>query len=96
MIINTDRLPANILQPARARGKSAKAPAPPAAPENSAGEQLAVRENNLTAANSHLQDADAAKATLEQLRQSILGQPANALLAQANSLRQSALQLLQP
>lgn len=95
MIINTDRLPANVLRPAPARGKSANAAASPAAPGNPAGEQLAVRENNLTAANSHLQDADAAKATLEQLRQSILGQPANAMLAQANSLRQSALQLLQ-
>jgi flagellin len=98
MIINTDRLSANALQPTLARGKSANAPASQTAPETQftpAGEQLAVRENNLTAANSHLQDVDAAKATLEQVRQSILGQPAKAILAQANSLPQSALQLLQ-
>ena len=100
MIISTDRLSANDLRLTLARpGKAAAhTPAPQAAPQaflTPAAEHLAVKENNLTAANSHLQDVDAAKATLDQVRKSILGQSRIAMLAQANSLPQSALQLLQ-
>jgi flagellin len=62
---------------------------------DSVDENLTVAQNNLTAALSPLRDGDAATATLASLRQSLLGQPGLAMMAQAQSLRKSALQLLQ-
>lgn len=50
---------------------------------------------NLTAAASPIQDEDAATQSTESARQMIIAQNAMALLAQANSMPQSALRLLQ-
>lgn len=54
-----------------------------------------LSETDLTAAGPAIQDEDAAKAGMEQARQMIAAQNAMALRAQANSLPQRVLQLLQ-
>jgi flagellin len=61
----------------------------------STAEQMSVSGENFTEVDSPLQDVDAANASTELARMSILGQPAAAMLAQANLTPQSALQLLQ-
>ena len=62
---------------------------------NSTAEQLLVNKENLTAANSRIQDVDMAEESTEYARQNILVQSGTAMLAQANSLPQSVLRLLQ-
>lgn len=57
-------------------------------------DSLEASDNNLTV-DSPIQDVDAANAIAEQMRQSILGQPAAAMLAQAQLVPQQALRLLQ-
>lgn len=59
----------------------------------SAADQLAVGRENLSAAASAIQDTDAAEALTQYAQQSILSQPGDAMLAQANAMPQSALRL---
>ncbi|MCD6462336.1 MAG: flagellin, partial [Thermotogae bacterium] len=55
---------------------------------------LGVAAENLTAAESRIRDADMAKEMMTFVKQQILLQSANAMLAQANALPQNVLQLL--
>jgi flagellin len=55
---------------------------------------LGVAQENLTAAESRIRDADMAKEMMQFTKQQILLQSANAMLAQANALPQNVLQLL--
>ncbi len=58
-------------------------------------EQLGVLKDNLAAANSRLKDVDVAEESTNYARYNILVQSGTAMLAQANSVPQSALRLLQ-
>jgi flagellin len=100
MIINTHTAPFNNLPTAPAR--PGKLLAETRATEGAkkaqltlTGEPPAVSKENFTAVNSQIQDVNVAEESTEYARQSILGQPAMAMLAQANSMPQSALRLLQ-
>ena len=62
---------------------------------NMVSSQLAVYGENLSAANSRIEDIDIARETANFSKQQILVQSGTAMLAQANVLPQSALQLLQ-
>ncbi|HWI59369.1 MAG TPA: flagellin [Bacillota bacterium] len=62
---------------------------------NYTSEQLIVSKENLTAASSRIQDTDVAEEATQFARYNILVQSGTAMLAQANSLPQSALRLLQ-
>ncbi|MBV1858425.1 MAG: flagellin FliC [Nannocystaceae bacterium] len=55
---------------------------------------LRVEEENLTSANSRIKDVDVARETAALTRSQIMSQAGTAMLAQANQLPQSALQLL--
>lgn len=55
---------------------------------------LRVEEENLTSANSRIRDVDVARETAALTRAQIMSQAGTAMLAQANQLPQSALQLL--
>jgi flagellin len=57
--------------------------------------QLSTLNNNLAAANSKIMDVDVATASTEYAKENILVQTGTAMLAQANSLPQIALKLLQ-
>jgi flagellin len=97
MIINTQTNPYPLLSPALAKGAKplSKSNAAANADElqlSPSAEQLAVTENNFTAA---LPDMDAAKSSVEFARKSILAQPNLAMMAQANSIPRDALRLLQ-
>jgi len=58
-------------------------------------EQLTVTKENLAAASSQIQDVDVAEESTQYARYQILVQSGTAMLAQANTLPQSALKLLQ-
>ena len=58
-------------------------------------DQLSISKENLTAASSRIQDVDVAEESTEYAREQILVQSGTAMLAQANSLPQSVLKLLQ-
>jgi flagellin len=62
---------------------------------NSTVEQLMVSKENLTAASSRIQDVDVAEESTQYAKQNILVQSGTAMLAQANSMPQSVLRLLQ-
>jgi flagellin len=62
---------------------------------NFTSEQLIVTKENLSAANSRIADTDVAVEATEYARGQILVQSGTAMLAQANSLPQAALRLLQ-
>jgi flagellin len=55
---------------------------------------LRVEEENLTSANARIRDVDVARETAALTRSQIMSQAGTAMLAQANQLPQSALQLL--
>lgn len=55
---------------------------------------LRVEEENLTSANSRIRDVDVARESAALTRNQIMSQAGTAMLAQANQLPQSALQLL--
>ncbi|WP_409404969.1 flagellin N-terminal helical domain-containing protein [Priestia megaterium] len=55
---------------------------------------LSTSSENLTAAESRVRDVDMAKEMMEQTKNSILSQAAQAMLAQSNQLSQGVLQLL--
>jgi flagellin len=55
---------------------------------------LSASSENLTAAESRIRDVDMAKEMMNQTKNSILGQAAQAMLAQANQQPQGVLQLL--
>ena len=57
--------------------------------------QLSTLNNNLAAANSQITDVDVATESTEYAKENILVQTGTAMLAQANSLPQIALKLLQ-
>jgi flagellin len=57
--------------------------------------QLTTLNNNLAAANSQITDVDVAKESTNYAKQNILVQTGTAMLAQANSMPQIALKLLQ-
>ncbi len=57
-------------------------------------DNLAVAEENLSAANSRIRDTDVAQASSEMTRNNILLNASTATLAQANSVNQMALKLL--
>ncbi len=58
-------------------------------------DQLAVSKENFTAASSRIQDVDVAEESTEFAKANILVQTGTAMLAQANTLPQSVLKLLQ-
>ena len=58
-------------------------------------EQLTTLKTNLSAANSRIVDVDVAQESTQYARQNILVQTGTAMLAQANSLPQGVLKLLQ-
>lgn len=62
---------------------------------NYTSDQLTVSKENLTAANSRIQDVNVAEESTEYAKQNILVQSGTAMLAQANSMPQSVLRLLQ-
>jgi len=62
---------------------------------NATSEQLTVTKENLSAASSRIQDVDVAEESTQYARYNILVQSGTAMLAQANSLPQSVLRLLQ-
>jgi flagellin len=62
---------------------------------NFTNEQLVVTKENLSAATSRISDVDVAQEATEYARGQILVQSGTSMLAQANSLPQSALRLLQ-
>ena len=62
---------------------------------NMTDSQLAVYYENLSAANSRIEDVDIATETSEYAKQQILVQSGTAMLSQANMLPQAALKLLQ-
>lgn len=62
---------------------------------NFTNEQLVVTKENLSAANSRIADTDVAQEATEYARGQILVQSGTTMLAQANSLPQAALRLLQ-
>ena len=92
MIINSNIASSSNLPIARVKGAVNKAPADGA---NQAHGQIAVDENNFISADPQIQDVDSAKESAERARESILEQSATAMLAQARSMPQSALLLLQ-
>jgi len=57
-------------------------------------DNLAISEENLSAANSRIRDTDVAQASAEMTRNSILLQASTSTLAQANQVNQMALKLL--
>ena len=57
--------------------------------------QLSTLNNNLSAANSQIMDVDVAQESTQYAKYNILVQSGTAMLAQANSLPQSVLKLLQ-
>jgi flagellin len=57
-------------------------------------DNLAVSEENLSAANSRIRDTDVAQASAEMTRNSIMLQASTSTLAQANQVNQMALKLL--
>jgi flagellin len=61
---------------------------------NYTSDQLGVLKDNLSAANSRIKDVDVAEESTQYARYNILVQSGTAMLAQANSLPQSALRLL--
>ena len=58
-------------------------------------DQLSISTQNLTAASSRIKDVDVAEESTQYARYNILVQSGTAMLAQANSLPQSVLKLLQ-
>ncbi|HEX4343226.1 MAG TPA: flagellin [Verrucomicrobiae bacterium] len=62
---------------------------------NSTADQLTVSKENLTAASSSIQDVDVAEESTEYAKENILVQSGTAMLAQANTMPQSVLRLLQ-
>jgi len=62
---------------------------------NSTADQLGVLRDNLTAANSRIKDVDVAEESTQYARYNILVQAGTAMLAQANSMPQNVLRLLQ-
>jgi flagellin len=62
---------------------------------NFTSEQLQVNKENLMAASSRIQDVDVAEESTQYARFNILVQSGTAMLAQANTVPQSALRLLQ-
>lgn len=62
---------------------------------NFTAEQLSVSKENLVAANSRIEDADVAEESTNLARANILVQSGVAMLAQANSMQQHVLKLLQ-
>ena len=56
---------------------------------------LAIGDENLSAANSRIRDTDFAEEVSEQTKNNILMQSGISVLGQANSTNQSALKLLQ-
>ena len=59
------------------------------------GEQLSVLKDNLSAASSRIKDVDIAEESTNYAKANILVQSGTAMLAQANSLPNSVLKLLQ-
>lgn len=61
---------------------------------NSTSDNLAIQEENLSAANSRIRDTDVAAATSELTRNQILLQAGASTLSQANSVNQLAMKLI--
>lgn len=61
---------------------------------NSASDNLAIQEENLSAANSRIRDTDVAAATSELTRNQILLQAGTSTLSQANQVNQLAMKLI--
>jgi len=62
---------------------------------NYTAEQLTISKENLTSASSRIQDVDVAEEATQYAKYNILVQSGTAMLAQANSMPQSVLKLLQ-
>jgi len=62
---------------------------------NLTNDQVSILNQNLTAANSRITDVDVAQESTQYARYNILVQSGTTMLAQANTLPQSALKLLQ-
>lgn len=102
MIIDTNsRISPDLLQTppsrlnqtaARAKSESPAAASPPAETSDS---QAMVAAQNIASAILPIQDAEAARAMLQKVRQNFLANPGSAMLAQANQVPENALRLLQ-
>jgi hypothetical protein len=100
MIIDSNMAVANNLPAGKAHRRSGSKTVDPAenaavAAAQTAASKLSVSTENLTAAGSPIQDANEAMKSTEYARASFLAQPGTAILAQANSMPQSALRLLE-
>jgi flagellin-like hook-associated protein FlgL len=90
MIISSKPTPHVFLNNLQAKDTLSKSP-----PRlNPAADQVLVSEQNAAVAAPGIQDSDVVENLILNARQSILAQPATAMLAQANVMPQSALRLL--
>jgi flagellin-like hook-associated protein FlgL len=90
MIISPNPTPHPFLNKLQAKDSSPKSPSR----LNPAADPVLVGKQNDAAPASSIQDAEDVAKSILHARQSILGQPATAMLAQANVLPQNALRLL--
>ena len=95
MIIDTHSQMSPGLRPTPGPSSKAQSPKPKVGSLDLGPETLDVSAQNIASAISPLQDAPAARAAIQAVRQSFFANPASALLAQANQLPENALQLLQ-
>lgn len=63
-------------------------------PAETSDSQATVAAQNIASALSPLEDAEAARALMEKVRQNFLANPGSAMLAQANQVPENALRLL--
>jgi hypothetical protein len=101
MIIDTNsRISPGLLQTPQSRlnktAARAKSESPAAAsPESeTSASQATLAAQNIASAISPIQDAEAARAMMQKVRQNFLANPGSAMLAQANQVPENALRLL--
>ena len=98
MIIDTNSRVSPGLNQSKVQSPKSKTGTVDQAPETSdlgASTLASLSAQNIASAITPLQDAPAARAAIQAVRQNFLANPARALLAQANPLPENALQLLQ-
>lgn len=101
MIIDThSRISPGLLQtpPSRlnktAANTQSESPADANLTTETSDSQASVAVQNIASAISPLQDAEAARAMMQKVRQNFLANPGSAMLAQANQVPENALRLL--
>ena len=91
---NLQTNPGSTLRPSEAAARKKPAALADTATEISAAQTL-VTAQNITSALSPLQDAAAARAAIQNLKQNFFANTGSAMLAQANQVPENALRLLQ-